>query len=140
MLTVRGLTDETDALLMHDSWFFGNAIPPHGFLNPPFSKIAGFLARANKEIVLAGKEFLNPVIVCLVKADSPEAGWWRDNVVDIDGGIRHEVRYLYPRLPYCNPSGEVRANPRFASALIIMRPTPWRYVQWVNWKQYAGVT
>ena len=127
-----------------DKWFvFGNDVAylnTSGFLNPPFSKIGEFLARASKEIVIAGKEFGNPVIVCLVKADSPEATWWRDNVLDSDGYIKHEVRYLYPRLPYCNPNGEVKASPRFASALIIMRPTPWRHVRWVNWKQYAGVT
>lgn len=135
------LTKKQDAL-MASNWFVSQTYikkKQAGFLNPPFSKVGEFLAKANEQIIIAGKEFLNPVIVCLVRADAPETAWWRDNVLDYDGFIRHEVRYLYPRLPYCDPSGEVRKNILWPSALVIMRPTPWRYVRWFNWKEYAGV-
>lgn len=134
-------TKESSALDKY-LWFNyqqAHGVQPHGFLNPPFSLIGEFLSRANEEIVVAGKDFPDPVIVCLVKANSPETSWWRDNVLDSDGYIRHEVRYLWPRLPYCKPNGEVRKGPEWPSCLIIMRPTPWRYVRWFNWKQYAGV-
>ena len=114
-------------------------MPPSGFLNPPFSRVGEFLARADEEIIIAGKEFRNPVIVCLVRADSPETLWWRDTVLDYEGFVRHEIRYLYPRLPYCKPDGTVRKSPEWPSALIIMRPKPWRYVRWFNWKLHAGV-
>lgn len=139
----NALTDlyQTDALNA-EKWFThwpGVPKKQAGFLNPPFSRMGEFLAKANEQILVAGVEYNNPVIVCLVKADSPEASWWRDNVVDENGFARHEIAYLYPRLPYCNPDGVVKSSPRFASALIIMRPIPWQHVRWVNWKLHAGV-
>jgi len=140
-LAMGRFTKERSAL-DSDNWFYWGTEVAYtnqvGFLNPPFSMVDEFLAKANEQIVLAGEKYLNPIIVCLVRADAPETKWWRKNVLDEDGFIRHEVRYLYPRVPYCDPSGEVQKNVLWPSALIIMRPKPWRYVRWFNWKLHAG--
>ena len=137
--TTLAFTKEISALDSM-SWFFvvDNSVNPAGFLNPPFSLVGEFLAKANEQIVLAGERFLNPIIVCLVRADCPETLWWRNNVLDRDGYVQHEIRYLYPRLPYCNPRGEIKKNINFPSALIIMRRKPWNYVRWFNWKDYVN--
>ena len=140
-LATGRFTKERSALDSNDWFHFGTDVAylnTTGFLNPPFSQVGEFLAKANEQVLLAGEKFVKPVIVCLVRADAPETKWWRDNVLDSDGFIRHEVRYLYPRLPYCDPSGEVRKNILWPSALVIMRPIPWRYVRWFNWKQNVG--
>lgn len=119
-------------------WFFvvDNSVNATGFLNPPFSMAGEFLAKANEQIKTTAR--FNPVIVCLVRADAPETDWWRSNVLDADGYVRHEIRYLYPRLPYCKPDGTLATNVAWPSALIIMRQMPWNYVRWYNWKEYVN--
>lgn len=122
-----------------ESWFFPSIqIRPSGFLNPPFSMFKQFMAKASEQIRLAGDMFGEGVIVCLVKADAPETEWWRKNVLNKDQTMTiHEVRMLWPRLPYCNEEGKLMGIPMFPSCLIIMRPKPWHHTRWVNWRDYV---
>ena len=132
-LSHRYFTEENSAL---DAalWWTDRTVPPFGWLNPPFSMFLEFMTKANEQIKLAGELFGYGAICCLVKADAPETKWWRNNVVDKHGHTKHEVRYLYPRVPYLDHNGVQVPYCTFPSALVIMRPRPWRHTTWVKWQ------
>ena len=126
-------TKEKDAL---DSaaWFFNPMSEPIGFLNPPFSMTYKFLAKAAEQIELAKLNYGYGLICCLVKAAAPETKWFRHHAIDKHGVPKHELRYLYPRVPHVNHEGVVMKSNMFPSMLIIMRTNPWNHTTWVNWK------
>ncbi len=126
-------TKEKDAL-ESEAWFFNYMSEPIGFLNPPFSKVYDFLAKATEQIELARLNHGYGLICCLVKADAPETKWFRHHAIDEFGRPKHELRYLWPRVPYVDIHGETRNMTKFPSMLIIMRTNPWLNVHWVNWK------
>lgn len=131
---LRYFTKENSALEA-DNWWRDPKASPTGFLNPPFSLLLPFMHKAREQIGVAKQQFGYGTIVILCPADKPETEWWRTGIaLDEDGLSRNEIRYLYPRLPYCNEEGEVKTSPNFPSALIIMRTTPWNYARWVNWR------
>lgn len=139
-------TKEKSAL-DQEHWFTDLSIPPVGFLNPPFSMLGPFLKKANEQIKWAGKSYGYGLICCLVKADAPETKWWRENVLNKGGVIRHEIKYLYPRLPYLDSLGlpqrtpdGIRKSPMFPSALIVMRSSPWSQARWVDWRTLTRST
>jgi len=126
-------TKENNALEA-TAWFNDHMSQPIGFLNPPFSQTHEFLSKANEQIELASVTHGYGLICCLVRADAPETKWFRENALDEYGRPKHELRYLYPRVPYVNHEGEIKNMNQFPSMLIIMRTNPWLNVHWVNWK------
>jgi hypothetical protein len=131
---LRYFTRERSALDADNWWRDPNARPV-GFLNPPFSLLKPFMLKAREQIGLAKRMFGTGAIVILCPGDKPETEWWRTGIaLDENGVTRHEIRYLYPRLPYCNEKGEIKTSPHFPSALIIMRTMPWTHIRWANWR------
>ena len=126
-------TKENSALDI-DRWFYNDRLDPIGFLNPPFSLAYEFLTKANEQVELAGAMYGYGLICCLVRADAPETKWFRENALDEFGVPRHELRYLWPRVPYVNIDGETKNMNQFPSMLIIMRAKPYRLVFLENWK------
>lgn len=106
------------------------------WLNPPFSRMYDFLDKANEEWRKGA------TIVCLVRADSPETSWWRDNIVTSQGYLKHRVFYLYPRLQYCDENGDEISGVRFPSCLVLMQNTKILYdsrvyePRWIEWRKY----
>jgi hypothetical protein len=102
-----------------------------GFLNPPFSLLSDFVAKAWEERC---KGFCT-VAVLPVKAEQP---WWHTYVPLAD-----ELRFLKGRLRYIDPDTNVLGDSaRFASAVVIWdgrKPNPINVkggpkVSWWSWK------
>lgn len=101
------------------------------FLNPPFSLFGEFLAKAHEEI----QKHEKGQIVCIIRGDSPESKWFRNNLIHpIDGLPLHEIRHYWPRIRYCNPRGEEQPNIGFPTAIVIMRPQRSTKISWQTWK------
>lgn len=102
------------------------------FLNPPFSLFDQFLSECNHQI----KRVNEGRIVVIIRADSFETGWFRNNCVNpLDGKLKHEIRIYYPRIPYCKPNGQLAKNIGFPSGIVIFRPIRRTGIYWVNWKE-----
>jgi phage N-6-adenine-methyltransferase len=107
-------TREDDALLQ--SWV---RTPSHRptrpaiFLNPPYSQLRLFMAKAREEVSLGC------LVVCLVPSRT-DTRWWHDAVWDVTThhprpGV--EVRFVRGRLKFGG-----RGSAPFPSAVIVMRP------------------
>lgn len=82
-----------------------------GFLNPPFSLIDEFSAKA----VVEARDGVTTVGLFPVKT---ETKWWHEHADRAD-----EIRFLRGRLNYLDPETLKPSNPaRFASAVIVWRP------------------
>ncbi len=79
-----------------------------GFLNPPFTLLPQFVAKAYEERLKG----VCIVAVLPVKAEQP---WWHDYVSKAD-----ELRFLRGRLRYIDPeTGQLGDSARFASAVVV---------------------
>jgi phage N-6-adenine-methyltransferase len=82
------------------------------WLNPPYSRVGAFMAKAAHESINSGS-----LVVCLVPART-DTRWWHRACVQAD-----EVRLLKGRLKF----GDSNASAPFPSALFVYRPDPdWR--------------
>jgi phage N-6-adenine-methyltransferase len=90
--------------------------PPSVWMNPPYSRIRYFMAKATEEAARGC------TVVCLVPSRT-DTKWWHESVWDTDAhrtrpGV--EVRFLRGRLKF----GDGTGSAPFPSAVIILRPTP----------------
>tara|TARA_R110000737_G_C14405357_1_gene454988 strand:+ start:184 stop:663 length:480 start_codon:yes stop_codon:yes gene_type:complete len=88
--------------------------PVVAYLNPPYSKIRSFMAKAVDEVRVGC------TVVCLVPART-DTRWWHDAVWDTDrqqarDGV--EVRFLRGRLTFNDGAGSAP----FPSVVVILRP------------------
>lgn len=131
---LRYFTRERSALDA-DNWWRDPDARPVGFLNPPFSMLLPFARKALEQLERAWQLFGTGTICFLCPADKPETEWWRTlTAIDENGMPQHEIRYLYPRLPYSNDEGEIKTSPHFPSAVVVLRTSSWHYTRWVNWQ------
>ncbi len=116
-----------DSLAM--DWSGANqGFPVVGFLNPPFTLLPQFVAKAFEERLKGACT----VAVLPVKAEQP---WWHQFVSKAD-----ELRFLRGRLRYIDPeTGQLGDSARFASAVVVwdgrkpvMMGGP--RVSWWNWR------
>jgi len=98
-------TKEQDGLLQ--DW-----APARVFLNPPFSRIPDFLLKAKQEARRGS------LVVALLPAKT-DTGWWHEHVLRAGA----EVRYRKGRVRYLRPDGSRPGSPRFASAVVVYRPS-----------------
>jgi len=90
--------------------------PPSVWMNPPYSRIRYFMAKAVEETARGC------TVVCLVPSRT-DTKWWHESVWDLAyhrprPGV--EVRFLRGRLKF----GDGKNSAPFPSAVIILRPTP----------------
>ena len=97
-----------------------------GFLNPPYSLVGKFMAKAYAEMAINGVS-----TVALIAA-RPDTKWWHEYVAYAD-----EIRFLKGRLRF---EGEDTGNSApFPSAVVIFRPLPigmfyTQRVVWWDWR------
>lgn len=131
-LCKRFFTKEDSALDPEKDWLLLNGTYPTAFCNPPFSLFYQFLQRGNQEIRKAG----TGAIVFVVRGDSPEVRWFRDNLINpADGLPYHEIRHYFPRVRFLNPQGEEKKNIGFPTAVVVMRPNRVTKVIWKPWRE-----
>lgn len=99
--------------------------PHRVWCNPPYSNLAGWLAKAHAEMA-AGC----PVIVMLLPANRSEQPWWQEHVEPYrdrpDGYLRTE--FIAKRLNFGlpdNPEGKFHSSPPFGLVMLTFtRPGP----------------
>ena len=110
----RQRPDRVDALACRWTWLAASARPAVCWMNPPYSRVREFMAKAAQE---AAK---GCTVVCLVPSRT-DTRWWHAHVWDTDKHCPRpgvEVRFLKGRLKF----GNSQNSAPFPSVIVVMRP------------------
>lgn len=118
-----------DFSALDNPWWGGPTAPNHGWLNPPYSRITPWAAKACEEQRLGFSTTL------LLPAYTSEA--WFSRLVDHAA----EVVFIAGRISFLRPDGEPATQNRFGSVLVHLRGgEPWAppRVIWIPHRDIPG--